>query len=482
MMTAPRPRYHFTPPQNFMNDPNGLVFHDGEYHLFYQHNPFGDVWGHMSWGHAVSTDLIHWKHLPLALHEEDNIMIFSGSAVVDWENTSGFGTGDNLPLIAIYTGHTESEQTQSIAYSIDHGRRWTKYAGNPVIAIGEREFRDPKVFWHEATQRWIMVTVLADQYKIRFDGSSDLRHWTHLSDFGPAGAVDGVWECPDLFPLTIEGQPEMRKWVLKVDVLKGTGAQYFIGHFDGRCFTSNAMDDQILRVDYGQDFYAAQSWSDMPDGRRIWIGWLNNWHYANAIPTWPWRGLFSIPRELHLRKYPDGLRLIQQPIEELKELRQLLFHIIDTDITTVNAQLAASEMDIAQEMQAEFTLGAAREFGIKIRTGDAEETVVGYDSQTQELLVDRRKSGDNTFSSRFADLQRASLPPEQGKISMQIFMDSCSVEVFGNDGCAVISDLIFPYSQSARLEFYALGGDVRLNQLDIWKLGVESLYDPRFYL
>src|SRR5687768_16479998 len=205
----PRPGYHFTPPQNFMNDPNGLVFYDGEYHLFYQHNPFGDVWGRMSWGHAVSRDLVHWGHFPVALQEEDGIMIFSGSTVVDWQNTSGFGTEDNPPLVAIYTGHTDIEQTQNIAYSTDRGRSWIKYEGNPVIAIGAREFRDPKVFWHEPTKQWVMVSVLADQHKVRFDGSSDLKHWTYLSDFGPAGAVNGWWECPDLFPLAIEDQPEI---------------------------------------------------------------------------------------------------------------------------------------------------------------------------------------------------------------------------------------------------------------------------------
>ena len=260
----PRPRYHFTPPQNFMNDPNGLVFYDGEYHLFYQYNPFGDVWGHMSWGHAVSTDLIHWEHLPVALHEDDKGMIFSGSAVVDWQNTSGFGKDNNPPLDRYLHRSHRSEQTQKPRLQPDRGRTWTKYAGNPVIAIGARDFRDPKVFWHEPTRQWIMVTVLADQHKVRFDGSPDLRHWTHLSDFGPAGAIDGAWECPDLFPLAVEGQPELKKWVLKVDALKGTGAQYFIGEFDGTRFINDAPDDQILRVDYGNDFYAAQSWSDMP--------------------------------------------------------------------------------------------------------------------------------------------------------------------------------------------------------------------------
>ena len=191
-----RPRYHFTPPANFINDPNGLVFYRGEYHLFYQHNPFGDTWGHMSWGHAVSPDMLRWQHLPVALREEDGVMIFSGSAVVDWRNTSGFGDEVNPPLIAIYTGHSATEQTQHIAYSLDAGRTWTKYAGNPVIAIGSRNFRDPKVFWHEATGRWIMVTVLADQHRVRFYGSPDLIHWEHLSDFGPADRRSASGNAP----------------------------------------------------------------------------------------------------------------------------------------------------------------------------------------------------------------------------------------------------------------------------------------------
>src|SRR5215207_2428265 len=291
----PRPQYHFTPPQNFMNDPNGLVFYDGEYHLFYQYNPFGDVWGHMSWGHAVSRDLIHWEHLPVALHEEDGVMIFSGSAVVDWQNTSGFGNANFPPLIAIYTGHSEVEQNQNLAYSNDRGRTWTKYSGNPVIAIGSRDFRDPKVFWHEPTHCWVMVTALADQQKVRFDSSPDLIHWTHLSNFGPEGRVDNEWECPDIFLMNVEGQPGFQKWVLKVDVNHSILGQYFVGHFDGLCFINDASSDQVLRVDYGKDFYAAQSWSNTSVGRRIWIGWMNNWDYAKVIPTAPWRGLFSIP-------------------------------------------------------------------------------------------------------------------------------------------------------------------------------------------
>ena len=469
-MTSPRPRYHFTPPQNFMNDPNGLVFYDGEYHLFYQHNPFEEVWGHMSWGHAVSHDFLHWQHLPIALQEEDGIMIYSGSAVVDWRNTSGFGAHGAPPLVAVYTGHSENEQTQNIAYSTDRGRTWTKYQGNPVIAIGSREFRDPKVFWHEPSKRWIMVTVLSDRHKVRFDGSSNLKHWSYLSDFGPTGAVDGLWECPDIFPLPIEDEPATSKWVLKVDVLKGTGAQYFVGNFDGTRFVHDAAEDSILRVDYGADFYAAQSWSDGPDGRRIWIGWLNNWHYANDIPTSPWRGLFSIPRQLHLRKFGQAIRLVQQPVEELKQLRQPLYQFTNADIETVNTQLTGHESDFAQEIEVEFTLNTAAEFGLKICTGAAEETLMGYDSRSQEMFVDRRQSGDSVFSDRFANIYRAPLPPERGKIRMHMFVDSCSVEAFGNEGCVVMSNLIFPQSQNSSLKFYSHDGDVNINALDIWRL------------
>jgi len=465
-----RPRYHFTPPQNFMNDPNGLVFYDGEYHLFYQHNPYGEVWGHMSWGHAVSRDLLRWEHLPVALEEEDGVMMFSGSAVVDWQNTSGFGDPGNPPLVAVYTGHSESEQNQNIACSTDHGRTWRKYEDNPVIAIGARDFRDPKVFWHEPTRRWIMVTVLSDLHKVRFDASTDLRHWSHLSDFGPAGATDGQWECPDLFALPVEGEPGLTKWVLKVDALRGIGAQYFVGDFDGTQFTNDASADEIKHVDFGEDFYAAQSWSDEPHGRRVWLAWMNNWHYANETPTSPWRGLFSIPRELRLRRFAEGLRLIQQPVDELNQLGSSIYHNKNVDIASVNARLAALEMDMALEIKIEFRRDSARESGLKIRTGDGEETIVGYEAELQELFIDRRLSGASSFSEHFGGVQRAPLVPEGGKIELHIFLDSCSIEVFADGGSTVMSDLIFPQSRSLRLEFYARDGNMYLNTLDVWRL------------
>ncbi len=246
-----RPQYHFTPEKNWMNDPNGMVFYEGEYHLFYQYNPFGDKWGHMSWGHAVSPDMVHWKHLPLALPEENGVMIFSGSAVVDWKNSSGFGKDGKPPLVAIYTGYntTNNLQYQCIAYSNDKGRTWTKYAGNPVINLNSKDFRDPKVQWHEATKRWIMTVSLSAEHKVCFYGSTNLKDWTLLSQFGPAGATSGVWECPDLFELPVEGTNEKR-WALVVNigsgsVAGGSGGQYFIGQFDGTNFVADK--DSILK-------------------------------------------------------------------------------------------------------------------------------------------------------------------------------------------------------------------------------------------
>ena len=237
-----RPQFHFTPAQNWMNDPNGLVYYKGEYHLFYQYNPFGDTWGHMSWGHAVSRDLVHWQHLPVAIPEQGDEMVFSGSAVVDYDNTSGFGTADNPAMVAIFTAAKPGNQSQALAYSLDRGRTWTRYAGNPVLDIGSGEFRDPKVFWYAPEHKWVMAVSMAVERKIRLYSSPDLKHWTLMSDFGPANATGGVWECPDLFPLAVDGDPSKTKWVLVVNlnpggIAGGSGAQYFVGDFDGTRFT-----------------------------------------------------------------------------------------------------------------------------------------------------------------------------------------------------------------------------------------------------
>lgn len=316
-----RPQVHFTPDRNWMNDPNGLLYYKGKYHLFYQHNPSGILWGNMSWGHAVSSDLFNWEHLPVAIPCTDTEGIFSGSAVVDVANTSGFGSSDNPALVAIYTVHQndESNQSQHIAYSLDEGLTWTKYADNPVLDLGMKDFRDPKVTWNESTQSWLMTIAKPQEFKIAFFASPDLKSWNHLSDFGPLGATGGCWECPDLFALTTPNGEE--KWVLIVSlnpggIAGGSGTQYFIGDWDGETFTTN--QDETKWIDYGRDNYAGVTFNNTPDKRRIFLGWMSNWDYARDLPSPIWRSSMTVPRELEIIKVNNELLLTAHPIPELK--------------------------------------------------------------------------------------------------------------------------------------------------------------------
>jgi fructan beta-fructosidase len=462
-----RPQIHFTPERHFMNDPNGLVFYKGEYHLFYQHNPFGPTWGHMSWGHAVSKDLLHWKHLPVALREEDGIMIFSGGAAVDRHNSSGLcrPDGDDPScLVALYTGHGHGKQTQNLAYSNDRGRTWTKYAGNPVIDLGLREFRDPKVFWHHPTGRWIMVTVLAEQHKVRFFASRDLKKWDTLSDFGPAGATGGVWECPDLFELPIDGDPSRTRWVLDVDinpggVAGGSGGQYFIGTFDGVRFTNDNPPDKTLWVDYGKDFYASLSFSDVPDGRRIWMGWISNWLYANDEPTGAWRGAQSIPRTLALRRVPEGVRLVQSPIAELAALR-----------TTHAAIPVRGSLQLPGpfEIELEVSRGDWHEVGFRLKNADGEEVVVGVTAAPLQLFVDRRRSRAAPFHDAYPERHAGPLTWRGETLSMRVLFDQSVLEIFGNDGETVLTERVYPLRPYDRLELFGDGPAIRTARL--WPL------------
>ncbi|WP_406054278.1 GH32 C-terminal domain-containing protein [Streptomyces sp. NBC_01077] len=798
-----RPQFHFSPAKNWMNDPNGLVWFQGEYHLFYQYNPSGNTWGNMSWGHAVSTDLVHWRELPLAIPHDDEEMVFSGSAVVDHDNTTGFGTTESPAMVAVYTSHYKDggKQAQSLAYSTDRGRTWTKYAGNPVLDIESKEFRDPKVQWYAPTKSWLMTVSLSTERKVRFYFSKDLKSWTHLSDFGPQNAVGGVWECPDLFPLPVDGDPERVKWVLVVNInpggiAGGSAAQYFVGDFDGKRFrpdddgsytpppgvvvqdfegagygtwqttgtafgdgpvpapapgtsgtsgfegkglvdsfhngdaetgiltsppftvdspylnfkvaggrhphvpssvmgdspapagetladfeqdtydswtaTGTAFGDgpapgtlpgqhevsgheggglvntflggdattgtltspeftvtakhlnfligggnhpsgsdaptavrlvvdgrtvrsatgtdsesltwvswdlgdlagrtahievvdentggwghilldqvmlsdtparprstetavnllidgkivqsrtgadsgsldwtsfdlrahqgkqatlQIVDmnkagwghiladhfvaadqpavssvqradwVDYGKDYYAAVSWEDSPDGKRHMIGWMNNWQYGNNIPTSPWRSAQSIPREMALRTVSGRLRLTQQPVSTVESLHGLSVSVRDIRIADGSVPLAAGQADgKALDIRATFTLGDAERFGFKVRTGEGQETVIGYDEETGELYVDRTRSGAVDFHGDFPGVQRAPLTPRNGKIELRILVDWSSVEVFGGEGEAVITDQIFPSPDSDGVRIFAEGGSVRLDRAKV---------------
>ena len=802
-----RPQFHFTPQKNWMNDPNGLVHYKGEYHLFYQYNPNGDSWGDMSWGHAVSKDLVHWKELPLALSHDDEEMVFSGSAVVDWNNTTGFGTKKNPPMVAIYTSAYKNggKQAQSLAYSTDRGRTWTKYQGNPVIDIGSTNFRDPKVQWHAPTKSWLMTVSLSAEHKVRFYASKNLKDWELRSEFGPAGATGGVWECPDLFPLAVDGDKSNIKWVLVVNInpggiAGGSAAQYFVGDFDGKTFTpedkgtytpptgkavqdfegtgfggwtttgaafgqgpeAGAVDGQgtvagfdgkglansfhggdgatglltspsftvdspylnfkigggrhpheagtvldstppegtvladfeggtygewtatgdafgtapatgavpgqgqvsgflgdglvntflngdsttgtltspeftidkkhisfligggnhpaayanptavellvdgravrsatgrdaealnwaswdvsdlagkkaRIRIvdgntagwghlnvdhivmsdtkatpvsqetsvnllvdgkvvssatgadsetldwasfdmrpylgkkaqiqvvdmntdgwghvladqftaadqpaksvvqradwaDYGKDYYAAVSWENAPGGKRYMIGWMNNWDYGQSVPTSPWRGAQSVPREMALRTVDGRVRLTSKPVGSLASLRYKR-PATATGVTvksTSKPLTGPAARGKALDLEATFSLKDADRFGLKVRTGaGGEETVIGYDTTTQELYVDRSRSGAGDFNSTFPGVQTAPLKPKNGKIKLRILVDWSSVEVFGGSGEAVITDQIFPDPSSTGVEVFAEGGTATLDHVRAWQL------------
>ncbi|MBB5803016.1 levanase [Saccharothrix ecbatanensis] len=801
-----RPQFHFTPERNWMNDPNGLVYHKGEYHLFYQHNPNGNSWGDMSWGHAVSRDLVRWQELPVAISHDDTEMVFSGSAVVDHADTSGFGTPDEPAMVAVYTSAPKAggKQAQSLAYSTDRGRTWTKYADNPVLDIGSAEFRDPKVQWHAPTQSWLMAVALATERKIRFYSSKDLKSWAPLSDFGPAGAVGGVWECPDLFPLEVDGDPGKTKWVLVVSInpggiAGGSAAQYFIGDFDGTRFTADddgsytppagvvvedfestygqwsttggafgdspatgplegqlpvggiegtgyatsfhggdsstgtltsppftvdkrylnfkvgggrhphdpaavtgdapppagevladfegdtygtwtaageafgaapatgslpgqlpvsgwqggglvntflrgdatvgaltspeftlsspyvnfligggnhpsdseaptavrlVVDGEVVRsatgkdsealnwaswdvrdlagrkarfevvdantggwghilvdhvmladapakprstetsvnlvvdgkvvrtatgadsetldwasfdlrehqgeqarisvvdmntagwghvmvdrfaladapakstveradwVDYGKDYYAPVSWDNAPDGKRHMIGWMNNWQYAGNIPTSPWRSAQSIPRQVGLRTIGGEVKLVQEPVRALDRLhRGAPFSLHGSTVRDGSRSLGRHAEGQALDIEATFSLRDAERFGLKVLSGAGQETVIGYDTTTGELYVDRTRSGRTDFSTEFPAVQRAPLAAVNGKVTLRALVDWSSVEVFGGAGEAVITSQVFPDPTSDGVEVFAEDGNARIDRLTIRDMG-----------
>jgi fructan beta-fructosidase len=805
-----RPQFHFTPARNWMNDPNGLIYYKGRYHLFFQYNPSGNTWGNMSWGHAVSTDLVHWKQLPVAIPQDDNEMIFSGSVVLDRNNTTGFGTRKNPPLVAVYTSAQKAsgKQQQALAYSTDGGTTWTKYDDNPVLDIGSNNFRDPKVFWYAPTGRWLMAVALADQHKIAFYSSADLKHWTHQSDFGPAGATGGVWECPDLFPLPVDGDAKKTKWVLAVNlnpggIAGGSGAQYFVGDFNGKKFTADddgtytppsgtvmqdfesgsfgdwtatgtafgsapatgavdwqsqvtgiegkafansfhsgdgstgtltspeftvtsdylnfkvgggnhpyqpgtilgdqptptgetladfegstysspigdwtttgdafgngpaqgtlpgqqqvsgylgnglvnsflngdastgtltsptftidkkyldfligggyhpassaaptavelVVDGKVVRsttgsngealnwtswdlsdlrgkqaqikvvddntggwghlnldqvvlsdtqakppsietgvnllvdgkvvqsatgadsenldwasfnttaykgkkvqiqivdansggwghvladqfsaadkpalntterahwLDHGADFYAANTWNDAPDGRRVMIAWMNNWNYGQAIPTSPWRSADSFPRQLSLRTVNGKVQLIQQPVRELTTLRGTGTKVPSTRVTNTTTTLAVHGS--TQELQADLIAGTADRFGLDVRAGGGQRTRIGYDTATGEVYIDRTASGATDFDPAFSGVQRAPLDLHGGGLSLHVLVDAASVEVYAQNTRGeqvVLTDQVFPDPSSTGVDVFAEGGTATLDHMQAWQL------------
>ena len=473
-----RPAFHFSPAKNWINDPNGLVYDGTEYHLFFQYNPFGDQWGHMSWGHAVSKDLTRWQELAVALPEAGGDMMFSGTAVLDSRNTSGFGQPGAPPLVAIYTAHRTGLQTQNIAYSTDRGRSWTRYSGNPVIDLHQAEFRDPMVFWHEPSQRWVMVVSLAKAHKVYFYVSRDLKSWSKTGEFGPAGPREVPnWECPSFFELPVANAAGQSRWVLVLGVgdgapVGGSATQYFIGKFDGEKFLNENPPDTTLWVDHGADFYAGQTWSGIPpaDGRRILLGWMNNWKYADKLPTNPWRGQMSYPRSLQLRQTEDGIRLMQIPVREIESLRGGHFQLKDTPVAKANVIAGRRKWSDTLEIVADLQINQSPDVGIELRQGAAHGTRVGYDARKGVLYIDRTRSGSTAIHPEFAARHEAPLKLEGGVLKLHILLDRCSVEVFANGGRAAITDLIFPDRGDRGLSLYDMGSQASVVSLDTWSL------------
>lgn len=448
-----RPQIHYSPQQNWTNDPNGLVYLDGEYHLFYQYNPYATTWGHMSWGHAVSTDLINWKELPVAIEEYvdattgDSTMIFSGTAVVDFNNSSKLCSQPKC-LVSIYTSHLHRDnqglrQHQSLAYSNDNGRTWTRYDKNPVLDIKRKDFRDPKVFWYPEHEKWIMALVVPDLYKVQLYESKDLLAWNLMSEFGPAGDTLRIWECPDLFELPVEGQPGKTHWVLSLSGSHPAGSsfvgmQYFVGEFDGTTFTS--AQKQPLYVDFGKDYYAGIVFNNVKD-RTIMLGWVNNWTYANQIPTGKWRGMFSIPRELGLKETAAGIRLTQQPIQEWETTRVKEYSAYELQTQTF-------------ELEVELQEGS----GIHLFKSGTEQTTIGL--RDGKLFIDRTKSGHVDFQKDFTSVESVAIEPKPETLTVRIIADQSIIEVFTADGLYTITEQVFPTHAKPGVEVFG-GAEVK---------------------
>ena len=616
-----RPAFHYTPANNWMNDPNGLVFYNGKYHMFYQYNPAGMQPVNIGWGHAVSSDLIDWEEKPVAIPAQNGVMAYSGSVVVDWNNTSGFGINGKPPLVAIYTG-ASNVQDQRIAYSNDEGITWTNYSQNPVIPSTSNQFRDPKVIWHEQSRKWIMVVALPDYHKIAFYSSPNLINWTFHQTFDHSENVSTLWECPDFFMLPADNDPGRMKWVLVHSV--APTAQYFIGEFDGQRFTwqnsaptgilfedfentnyarwtvignafgttpsgttiaagylgerfaysffggnfaqgkltsqdftiqknyisfligggyhpnhayiklvingqvvrtstglnedlmkwrnwdvstfvgqtahieimdsatgawghinidhiiqSDAPNDNINhgQVDYGRDFYALQSFSDVPNGRKIWLAWMNNWSYALNTPTTPWKGMMSIPREVKLETHNGRLKLVQKPVEELNILHKDTLSYRNTQLSVINSAIKNSVYK-QFELKAKIATANKKGFSLKFKKRGSQYSQFIFDFIRNEIIFNRASSGALTNDQNFSPLQVAPLIIENGYIDLRLFVDNSSAELFTASGQIVMSNQIFPDQLSNQIELTALDQDLLFEEIDIWNFEKQSFLPP----
>lgn len=461
-----RPNFHFSPKKGWMNDPNGMFYKNGYYHLFFQYYPDSNVWGPMHWGHAISTDMITWTEKPIALYPDEKGYIFSGSAVVDEKNTSGFGTIENPPIIAMFTYHdmvrekagAVDYQSQGIAYSLNEGLTWTKYKQNPVIENPNiKDFRDPKITWDAIHQQWLMVLAAGD--KVHFYNSKNLKDWEKKSEFGRGiGAHGGVWECPDFFPIIVEGSDDY-KWVLLQSINPGgpnggSATQYFVGDFDGEKFTLEESFLQDLKqnksqwLDYGRDNYAGVTFSNISevDGRKLLIGWMSNWDYAQKVPTVKWRSSMTIARELKLFKESSRYRISSEPVRELKNY---ISKTIKKDVLKIKKETIIIDKSIVDlsRLDISFTMKDLKEdiYTFSLSNNSNSSISFGINKKEKYFFIDRKNSGIISFSDNFANqITKAHFSYDFDKVDVRVIVDKTSIEVFYDNGKTVMTEIFFP--------------------------------------
>ena len=506
-----RPSYHFTPLYGWMNDPNGMVYKDGEYHLYFQYNPYGSKWGNMHWGHAVSKDLVHWEHLDPAIARDPVGHIFSGSSVVDKKNTAGFGKD---AIIAIYTNNSVNhDEVQCIAYSNDNGRTFTKYEGNPVLTPfdGLKDFRDPKVFWYEKGKCWYMI-VSADK-ETRFYKSKNLKKWTYVSAFGKGlGQQPCQYECPDFFQLPVNGDKKKMKWVMTMNInpgcwFGGSATEYFVGDFDGKNFTCPDAHD-VKWLDWGKDHYATVTFSNTGD-RVLGITWMSNWQYANLTPFKQNRGANGLPRELKLYEKNGKYYISEDVAPEVYALRKDTKNVADASVAGEKMLAGvAANMEGAFEIEADVTPDANGIAGIEISNNKRERTLIYFDMKQGKVVMDRTESGLTDFGKLAVphdielawDKQRAAEGKEPARIAnsinykndfalatwaplslcedgkktyhVDIFVDKSSVELFVDGGRIAMTNLVFPVAPYENLKLYTQGGKAEFKNLKVHKLGL----------
>lgn len=468
-----RPVYHHTPVYGWMNDPNGMFYKDGVYHLYFQYNPYGSVWGNMHWGHSTSTDLMHWKFEGCGIVPDAWGAIFSGSCVVDHENTAGFG---KEAVVAFYTSAKSTPwgdiQMQSMAYSLDNGKTFTKYEGNPILTSSEKDFRDPKVFWYAPGKHWVMILAVGQHMEIY--SSVNLKEWKKESEFGAMqGAHGGVWECPDLVEIPVEGTRE-KKWVLICNLnpggpFGGSAAQYFVGSFDGKKFV-NESPTQTKWMDWGKDNYATVTWNNAPDGRCIALGWMSNWQYANNVPTRQYRSANTLARDLTLYREGQELYLKSTPSSEVKKARGKKVSIPSFKVSEKHEMVNLfEEKQGAYEVEIVIQNAGASKIAFCLLNDKGEKVSMYYDLNRKQFVMDRSESGKVDFSKDFPAVTVAPVNVDK-ELTLRLFVDRSSIEAFGEDGKFVMTNLVFPSQPYVKMCFEADKNGYAVKSLNVYKL------------